>query len=219
MKARVKATGKIVKVFDTGNGLFEASDGETYFSQGLHFIDDEPDYWEKLKHQYAGMAMQGILANCNHQLWEKEANRAMEVRVSEVKRKVADINSLVSSYYIMAESLDMILREMERQFKSLDKGLKHRVKQRHSEMMRLMQLLKTTQEKFVQDYECFNGEWQKYDDLRSDAAYIARIMLYISDRTFGDDSGKVDREIEAYLMRKKSNGMVSEELINNFKIK
>lgn len=143
----------------------------------------------------------------------------MEVRASEVKRKVADINSLVSSYYIMAESLDMILREMERQFKSLDKGLKHRVKQRHSEMMRLIQLLKTTQEKFVQDYECFKGEWQKYDDLRCDAAYIARIMLYISDRTFGDDSGKVDREIEAYLMRKKSNGMVSEELINNFKIK
>ena len=23
----------------------------------------EPDYWEKLKHQYAGMAMQGIMAN------------------------------------------------------------------------------------------------------------------------------------------------------------
>jgi hypothetical protein len=24
---------------------------------------DEPDYWEKLKHQYAGMAMQGLLSN------------------------------------------------------------------------------------------------------------------------------------------------------------
>lgn len=24
---------------------------------------DEPDYWEKLKHQYAGMAMQGLLTN------------------------------------------------------------------------------------------------------------------------------------------------------------
>ena len=23
---------------------------------------DEPDYWEKLEHQYAGMAMQGILS-------------------------------------------------------------------------------------------------------------------------------------------------------------
>ena len=26
---------------------------------------DEPDYWNKLKHQYAGMAMQGILSNQN----------------------------------------------------------------------------------------------------------------------------------------------------------
>ena len=25
----------------------------------------EPDYWERLKHQYAGMAMQGILSNQN----------------------------------------------------------------------------------------------------------------------------------------------------------
>lgn len=24
--------------------------------------EDDPDYWERLKHQYAGMAMQGILA-------------------------------------------------------------------------------------------------------------------------------------------------------------
>ena len=24
---------------------------------------DEPDYWEKLEHQYAGMAMQGILSD------------------------------------------------------------------------------------------------------------------------------------------------------------
>ena len=26
-------------------------------------IMEQPDYWEKLKHQYAGMAMQGILSN------------------------------------------------------------------------------------------------------------------------------------------------------------
>ena len=29
---------------------------------------NEPDYWEKLKHQYAGMAMQGILSN--PQIWK-----------------------------------------------------------------------------------------------------------------------------------------------------
>ena len=32
------------------------------------------DYWDKLHHQAAISAMQGILANCNHQLWEREAN-------------------------------------------------------------------------------------------------------------------------------------------------
>ena len=28
-------------------------------------IMEQPDYWEKLKHKYAGMAMQGILSNTN----------------------------------------------------------------------------------------------------------------------------------------------------------
>lgn len=141
----------------------------------------------------------------------------MEVQANEVKIKVADINTLVNSYYIMAESLDMLLREMERQFKSLDKGLKHHVKQRHTEMMRLFKLLKTNQEKFIKDYECFGGEWSKYDDLRMSAAYIARIMLLIADRTL--DDGKVERELEAYLTHKKSAGVVSDELLNSFKIK
>lgn len=27
------------------------------------YYNNEPDYWEKLKHQYAGMAMQGILSS------------------------------------------------------------------------------------------------------------------------------------------------------------
>ena len=35
---------------------------------------DTPNYWEKLKHQYAGMAMQGMLANANHYLWERKQN-------------------------------------------------------------------------------------------------------------------------------------------------
>ena len=35
---------------------------------------NEPDYWEKLKHQAAISAMQGILSNPNHALWERENN-------------------------------------------------------------------------------------------------------------------------------------------------
>ena len=30
------------------------------------YIMEQPDYWEKLKHQYAGMAMQGMLSNSDY---------------------------------------------------------------------------------------------------------------------------------------------------------
>ena len=97
MEARVKATGEIIEVrevtkYDSNYSpivYYKAENGFPYKTEHLDFEDltqgkadvkekslpkDEPDYWEKLKHQYAGMAMQGILANCNHQLWEREVN-------------------------------------------------------------------------------------------------------------------------------------------------
>ena len=58
MKARDKATGKIVELSDIEFDVY----GNGYLRTGLEIID-EPDYWEKLKHQYTRMAMQGILAN------------------------------------------------------------------------------------------------------------------------------------------------------------
>ena len=75
MKARVKATGEIVDVDFDKDAL--ANDYPPYrtneipsrffLAEQLKWIDidekAEPDYWEKLKHQYAGMAMQGIMAN------------------------------------------------------------------------------------------------------------------------------------------------------------
>lgn len=38
------------------------SDGYLYDLSEVELLDTT-DYWEKLKHQYAGMAMQGIMAN------------------------------------------------------------------------------------------------------------------------------------------------------------
>lgn len=36
---------------------------------------DDPDYWEKLKHQYAGMAMQGMISNeYTHKLYLDNKN-------------------------------------------------------------------------------------------------------------------------------------------------
>ena len=52
-----------------------ASDGRLYNACDLELIvDEDPDYWTRLEHQYAGMAMQGILSNANHALWDRENN-------------------------------------------------------------------------------------------------------------------------------------------------
>ena len=69
MKARVKATGNIVDVEWYGHdsmGTIYADVTHTtkYYEYELDF-DTVYDYWTRLEHQYAGMAMQGILSNPN----------------------------------------------------------------------------------------------------------------------------------------------------------
>ena len=64
MKARVGTTGEIVTL-DTRNYVTEVSEGghpRMWRLAELEFEGDL-DYWTRLEHQYAGMAMQGILSN------------------------------------------------------------------------------------------------------------------------------------------------------------
>ena len=69
MKARVKETGELVEVHTCDDADFQDRKGNYYWEHQLYFgtlddfDNDEPDYWTRLEHQYAGMAMQGILAN------------------------------------------------------------------------------------------------------------------------------------------------------------
>ena len=68
MKARVKATGEIVdavmtqRVTHTGELVYMTNDGYLIEESRLDFnVDDTPDYWTRLEHQYAGMVMHSIL--------------------------------------------------------------------------------------------------------------------------------------------------------------
>ena len=76
MKARVIATGEILEVQAISDYLneygqlvveYKDNDGIIYTSFELDFGLEEniriPDYWTRLEHQYAGMAMQGMLSN------------------------------------------------------------------------------------------------------------------------------------------------------------
>ena len=64
MKAIVKATGELIDVlhYDDRYIRIDTDKDIWYVAKELDF-DNTPDYWEKLKYQYAGMAMQGILSH------------------------------------------------------------------------------------------------------------------------------------------------------------
>lgn len=75
MKARVKSTGEIISVkefnrgFDYNGRQFinyeDTKNHKTYADSQLDFdnTDNSPDdYWTRLEHQYAGMAMQGLMS-------------------------------------------------------------------------------------------------------------------------------------------------------------
>lgn len=68
MKARIKYNNEIIDVIQVG------TKSHLYDLNNVEFLDNPQDYWTRLEHQYAGMAMQGILSNANHALWDRENN-------------------------------------------------------------------------------------------------------------------------------------------------
>lgn len=90
MKARNKTTGEIVDIEDMSIVTYKESDG-TYVKtliKNFTFIDAEKDYYTKLEHQYAGMAMQGILSNPEY-LRSLMHTKHDDYRVHEVVPNVA----------------------------------------------------------------------------------------------------------------------------------
>ena len=70
MKARVRATREIVDVLpyaeEDGTVRFYANmEDKWHEAYEIDIVSEvtPPDYWTRLEHQYAGMAMQGMLAN------------------------------------------------------------------------------------------------------------------------------------------------------------
>ena len=62
MKARVKATGDIIDIAEYSTIYAENFD-TCFYPNELEILNNSEDYWAKLEHQYAGMAMQGLMSN------------------------------------------------------------------------------------------------------------------------------------------------------------
>ena len=57
MKARVKYNNEIIDVIQVG------TETHLFDLNNVEFLDNPQDYWTRLEHQYAGMAMQGMMNN------------------------------------------------------------------------------------------------------------------------------------------------------------
>ena len=66
MKARIKYNNEIIDVIQVGTKthLFDLNNVE--------FLDNPQDYWTRLEHQYAGMAMQGMLQSEHFSHYEED---------------------------------------------------------------------------------------------------------------------------------------------------
>ena len=94
LKARVIATGEIVEVTRIVDRYVMTHHPHTitFEKDELDFdIEDDPDYWTRLEHQYAGMAMQGILARYNVEFemvvdWADEVAHALVEKMKEERK-------------------------------------------------------------------------------------------------------------------------------------
>ena len=72
MKARVKATGEIIEISEDCSYVYAEHYDKSYNLNELEFLDvkeksfpKDDDYWTRLEHQYAGMAMQQLVTLVN----------------------------------------------------------------------------------------------------------------------------------------------------------
>ena len=98
MKARVKTTGEVVDVefierkTHTGEQVYMTHEGVLIEESRLGFNVEPIDYWTRLEHQYAGMAMQGLLASgdwdeCSWDIIAEDAIRAAHALVEKYKKE------------------------------------------------------------------------------------------------------------------------------------
>ena len=82
MKARVKYNNEIIDVIQVG------TNSHLYDLNNVEFLDNLEDYWTRLEHQYAGMAMQGMCASPQNYgaSWDVMANYAADAAHALVEK-------------------------------------------------------------------------------------------------------------------------------------
>lgn len=129
------------------------------------------------------------------------------------------LNELSAIYIEVIETSAMILYELERQFIERGCSLRQHAKQRNNRILSHIKALKqlTSDDMFMNEHQVFAVNWKCWDDMRRDAAYFARLILLIHDRTAFDNDFMF--KVEAFVQNRKEQGLIPQELINKFIIR
>lgn len=121
-------------------------------------------------------------------------------------------------YMEMLEGSAMILRLLEAGAEAAGSHLHQRAKQRNNRILQHLKALRilTQDEPFENEHQAFATDWYKYDDFRADAAYLARMALLLTDRTYKDEV--FANQIEEFIKTKADKGIIPDELADKMRI-
>lgn len=150
----------------------------------------------------------------------KQNGETEVIKLTEQQEK--ELALMTNIYYMILEGADSLLYVTEKYFETVGKGMKGKNKVQHRLLMSQFKTMKNLMDNELEHYkESFNGDWAKWDNLRTSGQYLLRINLLIGDRCHSDTDieGERERRIERYIYNMPENGGLSEELYNLFKMK
>lgn len=104
MKAKVKATGKVVEVTINkcavpvqgygASSVYAGDDGKTYFDTELDFTHVYPD-WQQVRIQAAIAAMQGFCANSNPEMVSMNILKTAELSIKQADYLIEELKKTI----------------------------------------------------------------------------------------------------------------------------
>lgn len=151
---------------------------------------------------------------------QKEEMVDSEARENKMDKIVEDrLTYLAIAYMEMLEGSSMILQVLEKGAEAAGSRLHQRVKQRNTRILQHLKALRqlTSDDTFENEHQAFATDWYKYDDFRRDAAYFARIVMYLTDRTYKDEV--FANQVEEFIKTKAEKGNIPDEITEQLRIR
>lgn len=138
------------------------------------------------------------------------------MKIEDLKKKPQPEDIMINTIFVMADAIDILLRDAEKRLFAHNVGLKRDFKYMKNNLMRCIRDTRNALEKYNSMSDNYLT-WQDRDCQRTDSNYLCRIILLIADRTAMSD--EVEKQIEQYLFSLQQKGMISDDIINSFRLR